>query len=136
MIQLCLKEYLRFHRYLDTTYMFTKVQNINMEFANVRVKRNWCTPYLISRKLAVPSSGMHFSQHIVHQRQVFEIIDPFLIQPIILRIYHGYGDGQSFLSCPAPLLKFLPNHDNSLQLCTLRIMISQIKSSARKRHCL
>ena len=40
LIQLCLKEYLRFHKYLDTTYMFTKVQNINMEFANVRVKRN------------------------------------------------------------------------------------------------
>ena len=54
---------------------------------------------------------------------------------IILRIYHGYGDGQSFLSCPAPLQKFFTNHDNSLQLCVLRIMISQIKSRARKREC-
>ena len=76
-----------------------------------------------------------FQSTCCQQRQVIDIIDPYLIQTIILRIYHGYGDGQSFLSCPAPLQKFFTNHDNSLQLCVLRIMISQIKSRARKREC-
>ena len=135
MIQLCLKEYLSFHIYLNMTFVFTKVQNISMEFANARVKRNWCTPYLISRKLGAPSSVRHCSQHFIQQRQTIDTIDPYQIQPIILRIYHGYGDGQSFLSCAAPFQNFLTNHDNSLQLCALRIMISQIKSRARKREC-
>ena len=58
-----------------------------------------------------------------------------LIQTIILRIYHNYGDGQSFISCPAPLQKLLTNNYNSLQLCALRIMILQIKSRARKQEC-
>ena len=71
----------------------------------------------------------------IQQRQVNDIIDPYLIQTIILRIYHDYGDGQSFISCPAPLQKLLTNNYNSLQLCALRIMISQIKSRARKQEC-
>ena len=101
-----------------------------MEFANVGVKRNWCTPYLISRKLGAPSSGRHFSQHFIHQRQVIDVIDPYLIQPIILRIYHGCGDGHIFFSCPAPLQKFLTIRDNSLQLCALRIMISRAEQES------
>ena len=132
LIQLCLKEYLRFHRYLNTTCMFTKVQNINMEFANVRVKRNWCTPYLISRKLAVPSSGMHFSQHIVHQRQVFEIIDPFLIQPIIPIIYNGCGVTSHFYPALHIFAIFFQIIIDSLQSCALFIKTSQRKSRARK----
>ena len=135
MIQLCLKEYLRFHRYLDTTYMFTKVQNINMEFANVRVKRNWCTPYLISRKLAVPSSGMHFSQHIVHQRQVFEIIDPFLIQPIILLENLPWLWWRPVLFILPCTIAKVPSNDKYLQLCGRRIMIAHSKSRARKQEC-
>ena len=114
-IQPSLKEYLGFHRYINVTFMFIKVQNISREFANVMVKRNWCIPYLISRKLRAPSSARHFSQPFI--QQVIDIIDPYLIQTIILRIYHSYGDCQSFLSFPALLQQFLPNHDNSLQLC-------------------
>ena len=95
------------HRYINVTFMFTKVQNISREFANVRVKRNWCIPYLISRKLRAPSSARNFCQPFI--QQVIDIIDPYLIQTIILRIYHSYGDCQSFLSFPAPLQQFLPS---------------------------
>ena len=129
-IQPCLNEYLGFHRYINVTLIFTKVQNISREFANVRVKRNRCIPYLISRMLRAPSSARNFCQPFI--QQVIDIIGPYLIQTIILRIYHSYGDCQSFLSFPAPLQKFLPNHDNSLQLCALR---TQSKSRARKREC-
>ena len=88
-IQPCLKEYLGFHRYINMTFMFTKVQNISREFANVRVKRNWCIPYLVSRKLRAPSSARLFYQPFI--QQVIDIIDPYLIQTIILRIYHSYS---------------------------------------------
>ncbi len=128
-IQPCLKEYLRFHRYINMTFMFTKVQNISRKFANVRVKRNWCIPYLISRKLRAPSSARHFCQPFI--QQVIGIIDPYLIQTIILRIYYSYGDCQSFLSFPAPLQQFLPNHDNSLQLCALHTQSKGMGKKAR-----
>ena len=75
------------------------------------------------------------STFFIQQRHLNDIIDPYLIQTIILRIYHDYGDGQSFISCPAPLQKLLTNNYNSLQLCAQRIMISQIKSRAKKQEC-
>ena len=64
------------------TCIFTKVQNISSEFANVRVQKKLMHALPDFKKAESAIWRQAFQSHFIQQRQVIDIIDPYLIQPI------------------------------------------------------
>ena len=141
-IHLCLKQYLMFHKYLNLinmTYIFTKVHDIGVEFTIVCVEKKLkhTLPDFKKAESAIQRQAFHLklSSISVEQRQVFDIIDPFLIQPIIPIIYNnGCGVTSHFYPALHIFEIFFQIIIDSLQSCALFIKTSQRKSRARKQN--
>ena len=64
------------------TCIFTKVQNIRREFANVRAQKKLMDTLPDFKKAESAIWRQAFQSHFIQQRQVIDMIDPYLVQPI------------------------------------------------------
>ena len=115
------------------TYILTKVQDIGVEFTNecLEKKLKHTLPDFKKAESAIQRQAFHlkFSSISVEQRQVFDIIDPFLIQPVIPIIYNGCGVTSHFYPALHIFEIFFQIIIDSLQSCALFIMTSQRKNT-------